>query len=114
MDRESAYERLAAKLRKAPEPAADEDEPARKTSGRKRSGKAKAPREQQSTAEKVIRSGAFKQAARSAAAVVGREIARSIFGSARPLKKERARGPPDVSTAPTTDGWTPSTTTQRS
>jgi len=35
------------------------------------------------TAEKVLESTAFKQPARSAAAVVGREIARSIFGTRR-------------------------------
>ena len=36
-----------------------------------------------STAEKVLESSAFKQAARSAAAVLGREITRSIFGTRR-------------------------------
>jgi len=35
------------------------------------------------TAEKVLESTAFKHPARSAAAVVGREIARGIFGTRR-------------------------------
>ena len=38
---------------------------------------------EKSTAEKVLESSAFKQMARSAAAVIGREITRSIFGTRR-------------------------------
>ena len=41
------------------------------------------PEPEKSTAEKVLESSAFKQAARSAAAVLGREITRSIFGTRR-------------------------------
>ena len=41
------------------------------------------PKPEKSTAEKVLESSAFKQAARSAAAVLGREITRSIFGTRR-------------------------------
>jgi DNA helicase HerA-like ATPase len=80
VDRDSAYERLTAKLKKAP--SVDEAEaPTRKeASGKKRSGGGRTEPEE-STAEKLIKSSAFKQAARSAAAVVGREIARSIFGT---------------------------------
>ena len=43
----------------------------------------RAPRPEKSTAEKVLESSAFKQAARSAAAALGREITRSIFGTRR-------------------------------
>jgi hypothetical protein len=80
VDRESAYERLAARLRTAP--AADEPDvavpPRRRSRPRPRS-----PQQRQSTVEKVLGSSEFRQMARSAAAVVGREIARSIFGTRR-------------------------------
>jgi DNA helicase HerA-like ATPase len=78
VDRDSAYERLAARLAKAPA----DPEPQAPSSSRKKKGSGGGTRRpEQSTAEKVIASSAFKQAARSAAAVVGREIARSIFGT---------------------------------
>jgi DNA helicase HerA-like ATPase len=79
VDRDSAYERLTARLQKA----APEPEPRRTTPTRTRTRPPRARRPEKSTAEKVLESTAFKQAARSAAAVVGREIARSIFGTAR-------------------------------
>jgi DNA helicase HerA-like ATPase len=87
VDRDSAYERLTARLKKAPPPDAPDgglgDDRAR-TGRRTPSERApRAPKPEKSTAEKVIESPAFKQMARSAAAVVGREIARSIFGTAR-------------------------------
>ncbi|HEU4949061.1 MAG TPA: helicase HerA-like domain-containing protein [Kribbella sp.] len=76
VDRESAYEKLAAKVQAGAEQAEAEAEQARtpaqpepRTSGR----------EEKSTVEKVIGSSAFKQFARSA----GREIVRGLFGSAR-------------------------------
>jgi hypothetical protein len=83
VDRDSAYERLTARLQKAP--AADEPDPAapRTKRSRPRPTRPRAPRPEKSTAERVIESGAFRQMARSAAAVVGREIARSIFGTGR-------------------------------
>jgi DNA helicase HerA-like ATPase len=87
VDRDSAYERLAARLKKAPPADAPDgglgDERAR--GGRRTSSQRapRAPKPEKSTAERVIESTAFKQMARSAAAVVGREIARSIFGTAR-------------------------------
>jgi DNA double-strand break repair helicase HerA and related ATPase len=43
----------------------------------------RAPKPGKSTAEKVLESTAFRQATRSAAAVLGREITRSIFGTRR-------------------------------
>ncbi|MGH8892552.1 MAG: helicase HerA-like domain-containing protein [Actinomycetes bacterium] len=78
VDRDSAYERLTARLEKAP---ADPVTPQGPTERRSRTARTRPPRAETSTAEKVIRSSAFKQLARSAAAVVGREIARSIFGA---------------------------------
>jgi hypothetical protein len=82
VDRDSAYERLAARVAKPPVTSA----PAGETKGPK-APKAprtpRAPRPEKSTAEKVLESSAFKQAARSAAAVLGREITRSIFGTRR-------------------------------
>jgi DNA helicase HerA-like ATPase len=86
LDRDSAYERLAARLRspqggaeagpvKAPSGESDRRAPARRAP--------RAPRPQKSTAEQVIESSAFRQLTRSAAAVVGREIARSVFGTRR-------------------------------
>ena len=50
---------------------------------RRRRKAPRAPKPEKSTAEKVLESSAFKQAARSAAAVLGREITRSIFGTRR-------------------------------
>jgi len=82
VDRDSAYERLAARVAKPPVTSA----PAGETQAPK-APKAprtpRAPRPDKSTAEKVLESSAFKQAARSAAAVLGREITRSIFGTRR-------------------------------
>ena len=81
VDRESAYERLAARLRKAPEVP---EEPVEKRAPAKTpTRRTRAPEPQKTTAEQVLESSAFKQMARSAAAVVGREIARSIFGTRR-------------------------------
>jgi DNA double-strand break repair helicase HerA and related ATPase len=72
VDRESAHEKLAAKLRAGAEQAeAKHEEP-----------EAEAPRrgrEEKSVVEKVVGSSAFKQFARSA----GREIVRGLFGAAR-------------------------------
>ncbi len=85
VDRDSAYERLAARLEKATADDAPDDAapaPAKKKASRSTTRK-RAPEADRSTAEKMLESSAFKQAARSAAAVVGREIARSIFGTRR-------------------------------
>jgi DNA helicase HerA-like ATPase len=81
VDRDSAYERLAKRLEKPPAAEAPEEDSApRRTPAPKAP---RAPRTEKSTAEKVLESSAFKQAARSAAAVIGREITRSIFGTRR-------------------------------
>jgi len=77
IDRDSAYERLAAKLAPAvppaagptaPPPAAPEQAP-------------KPERDEPSAVESVLRSTAFKSFTRSAATVIGREITRGIFGT---------------------------------
>ena len=86
VDRDSAYERLAARLQKTPAPGAGgPGAPGKgKPSAGDRPRRTSAPRErapEKSTAEKVLESSAFKQMARSAAAVIGREITRSIFGT---------------------------------
>jgi DNA helicase HerA-like ATPase len=78
VDRDSAYERLAARVAKPPVAPAPAPGPAPKAPRAPR-----APKQEKSTAEKVLESSAFKQAARSAAAVLGREITRSIFGTRR-------------------------------
>jgi hypothetical protein len=76
VDRESAYEKLAAKVQAGsgeatPEPPDRPAEPPAAPRSR--------AREEKSTVEKVIGSSVFKQFARSA----GREIVRGLFGAAR-------------------------------
>jgi hypothetical protein len=85
VDRDSAYERLAARLATAAQqPTAPAPRTGRERSEpQKKTHRSRAPRPEKSTAEKVLESTEFRQMARSAAAVVGREIARSIFGTAR-------------------------------
>ncbi|MEU4700189.1 helicase HerA-like domain-containing protein [Nonomuraea dietziae] len=73
IDRQSAYELLAARV--APPPAAPEPVP---------SSPAPEPApEQPSVLESVLGSSIFKSFARSAASSLGREISRSIFGTAK-------------------------------
>ncbi len=79
-DRESAYEKLQARLQQAPAPG---QAPAPAPAPAKPAPPAKAPKEQPSMVEQVIESSAFKSALRSAGTVIGREITRSIFGTAR-------------------------------
>jgi hypothetical protein len=96
VDRDSAYERLAAKLAAAPAPAPRTPVPA-STSPAEPPGPTDAgwglpttvpapgPRPEGPTGglDAVIDSPVFKSFARSAATVVGRELARSIFGVGR-------------------------------
>ncbi len=87
VDRESAYERLAAKLAPPAEvappgdgpvqPEPDPPAPSRRTQA------------EESALEQAIKSPAAKQFARSAAAVLGREITRSIFGTSRRRRGRR-------------------------
>ncbi len=73
VDRESAYELLAARL--APAPAeAPQDQP---------SAPAKPAKEELGIVQQVVQSSAFKSMLRSAGSALGREITRSLFGTAR-------------------------------
>jgi len=83
IDRDSAYERLNAKVA-APDPAATLPPPvaqqgAASTAG---TGKSKGAVDEGIVSE-ALKSSAFKSFLRSAATVAGREITRSIFGTAR-------------------------------
>lgn len=90
VDRESAYEKLQARLQQAPTPE-EAPAPAPKADGGAGS-QAGTPRPTQarqsskpepSMVEQVVKSSAFKSMMRSAGTVIGREITRSIFGTAR-------------------------------
>ncbi|MEU1198839.1 helicase HerA-like domain-containing protein [Streptomyces sp. NPDC005813] len=79
VDRESAYEKLtAAQAAQAAERDTGRDAPqaARSAGGRR-------PKEEASVVEQVVGSGLFKSLARSVGTQIGREITRSIFGTAR-------------------------------
>jgi len=81
-DRESAYEKLQARLQAAPTP---EQEPA-PTAPRDAPAPAqreRAPKEEPGMVAQVVTSSAFRSMLRSAGTVIGREITRSIFGTAR-------------------------------
>ncbi|WP_306325461.1 helicase HerA-like domain-containing protein [Streptomyces venezuelae] len=83
VDRESAYEKLTAEQRAA-EAAAVEAAKAEEAAKAAAAG-ARAPRreEEPSLAEQVVGSGIFKSLARSIGTQLGREISRSVFGTAR-------------------------------
>ncbi|ULE31821.1 helicase HerA-like domain-containing protein [Mycobacterium sp. IDR2000157661] len=83
IDRESAYERLNARL--APlEPSADSLPPPVDIGGATASGDVRSrDTAEPGMLEQVMASPAFKSAMRSAGTVIGREITRSIFGTAR-------------------------------
>ncbi|MET9386600.1 helicase HerA-like domain-containing protein [Streptomyces sp. NPDC002928] len=74
VDRESAYEKLAARPEEAPEP------PTRRAPTGPRAPRAK---EEPSVVEQVVGSGMFKSLARSVGTQIGREITRSLFGTTR-------------------------------
>ena len=82
VDRESAYEKLQARLQQAPTP---EQAPAPAPQAPSRAGRRPAPpaKEEPGMVEQVVKSSAFKSMLRSAGTVIGREITRSIFGTAR-------------------------------
>ncbi|MBK3570150.1 MULTISPECIES: helicase HerA-like domain-containing protein [unclassified Streptomyces] len=69
VDRESAYEKLAA------EPPRPKEAPAKASP--------KAAKEDESMVQQVVGSGMFKSLARSVGTQIGREITRSLFGTAR-------------------------------
>ncbi|MFD5557414.1 helicase HerA-like domain-containing protein [Streptomyces sp. NPDC127068] len=80
VDRESAYEKLTARVEPAPAPA---PEPGRAPETPETSKAPEAPREDPTLVEQVVGSGAFKSLARSLGSQLGREISRSLFGTAR-------------------------------
>lgn len=85
VDRESAYEKLQARLKAAPTPE-EAPAPAPRAEAPRAEAPARAPRaakEEPSMVEQVVKSTAFKSMIRSAGTVIGREITRSIFGTAR-------------------------------
>lgn len=80
VDRESAFEKLAARPAGRPEPRGPQEQPESsrtRESGPKRSG------EDRSVVEQVVGSGMFTSLARSVGTQIGREITRSLFGTAR-------------------------------
>ncbi|MCV7173331.1 DUF853 family protein [Mycobacterium manitobense] len=83
IDRDSAYERLAAKLAPPPEVAPPADLPPVPTQVDVPPMPAPAAPEEPGFFEKMTDSPAFKSAMRSAGTVIGREITRSIFGTGR-------------------------------
>ena len=82
VDRESAYERLLARVAPAPE---TEPAPA------ERAPEPEAPRDddEPGAVAKVLGSSVFKSFARAAATAAGREISRSIFGTGRRTTRRR-------------------------
>ena len=78
-DRESAYEKLAARVQATPPPPAAPPRSPAPTPAKKTA----ATREDPGLVEQVVKSTAFRSALRSAGTVIGREITRSIFGTRR-------------------------------
>jgi DNA helicase HerA-like ATPase len=86
LDRESAYERLTARLAAAPAPPAPR--PAAPPAARDEGPSRRAPRTSREPADdgvlnSVLKSPAFRSFARSAASALGREVTRGIFGTRR-------------------------------
>jgi DNA helicase HerA-like ATPase len=85
IDRESAYEKLAARLATPPAaqaPAAPPQTPQAPPAPKPPAEHKQAPhKDKPSAVESVLKSSAFKSFARSAATVLGREITRGIFGT---------------------------------
>jgi DNA helicase HerA-like ATPase len=83
IDRESAYEILAAKLAPPPEAGAPQQDPSMPPPYEPPPTKEKASKPVPGFWESVFGSSAFKSAMRSAGTVAGREITRSVFGTGR-------------------------------
>jgi DNA helicase HerA-like ATPase len=90
VDRESAYEKLTAAQQAAAQAAQQEaaqqeqEEAAAQEQRRQEPARqARAPKEDPGIVQQVVESSAFRSMLRSAGTVVGREITRSIFGTAR-------------------------------
>ncbi|MFF0136831.1 helicase HerA-like domain-containing protein [Streptomyces sp. NPDC005227] len=85
VDRESAYEKLtAAQAEAAAAPgSAGRDEQDAPRAARSGGGRSRAPKAEASVVEQVVGSGMFTSLARSMGTQIGREITRSLFGTAR-------------------------------
>ncbi len=83
VDRDSAYERLAAKLAPPPSPEDPGGFGGVEASGEIEAMPAPVQPQEPGMLEQVLKSSAFKSAMRSAGTVIGREITRSIFGTGR-------------------------------
>jgi pyruvate/2-oxoglutarate dehydrogenase complex dihydrolipoamide acyltransferase (E2) component len=83
VDRESAYERLTAEQAAAEAAALKAAEEAQAAKEAARAAKPAPPKGDESLAEQVAGSGLFSSLARSIGTQLGREISRSIFGTAR-------------------------------
>ncbi|GII74138.1 ATPase [Sphaerisporangium melleum] len=82
VDRQSAYEILAARLA-AQQPAEAQARPAPQARGGRERDREREGEPGKSVLENVLSSKEFRSMARSAASALGREISRSIFGTAR-------------------------------
>ncbi|MFJ4891290.1 helicase HerA-like domain-containing protein [Streptomyces sp. NPDC088788] len=85
VDRESAYEKLTAAQAAGAAAAgtAGRGEQEAPRPARSGGGRGRAPKEDASVVEQVVGSGMFKSLARSVGTQIGREITRSLFGTAR-------------------------------
>ncbi|MFJ6939183.1 helicase HerA-like domain-containing protein [Streptomyces sp. NPDC101132] len=85
VDRESAYEKISAEQAAAEAAAEEAARAAEEEKQAKAAARAapRAPKEDRSLAEQVVGSGLFRSLARSVGTQLGREISRSIFGTAR-------------------------------
>ncbi|MEU8791896.1 helicase HerA-like domain-containing protein [Streptomyces sp. NPDC048643] len=85
VDRESAYEKLTAAQAEgaAVSGSAGRGEQDAPRAARSGGGRSRAPKEDASVVEQVVGSGMFKSLARSVGTQIGREITRSLFGTAR-------------------------------
>ncbi|GHD38259.1 helicase HerA-like domain-containing protein [Streptomyces galbus] len=83
VDRESAYEKLTAAAARSAQAPAPENPAAEKPAAEPEARPGRAAHEERSVVEQVVSSGVFKSLARSVGTQLGREITRSLFGTAR-------------------------------
>ncbi|MGN6607039.1 MAG: helicase HerA-like domain-containing protein [Jatrophihabitans sp.] len=83
IDRESAYEKLNAKLQQAPAPDAPAAPTQQPDAAPAPAPKPKAKKDEEGGVERMLKSPAFRSFARSAGSALGREITRSLFGTRR-------------------------------
>ncbi len=89
VDRDSAYERLLAKLAPLPAPAEPSPEPAPAPAPQERTSRPSPGKDAGGGLGSVLGSSVFKSFARSAASAAGREISRSIFGTSTRRRRRR-------------------------